>query len=147
MKVKEIMTTIPIKISVDSTISDAAKIMAMKNIGSLFIEENGKMIGIITEGDILKKVVAKGKDPKNIAVRDIMSGPLIIIDPEKSIEDANELMTKNKIRRLPVESNGDIVGMVTIRDISNNLRYSLGKSIIGDSGTKYYRPSYGKPEE
>ncbi len=146
MKVKEIMTPI-IKTYIESTVSDAAKIMTMKNIGSLFIEENGKIVGIITEGDILRKIVAESKDPKNIAVRDIMSSPLITIDAEKSIEEANELLAEHKIRRLPVGSNGEVIGIVTMRDISNSLRYSLGKSIIRDSGTSYYRPSYGKPEE
>jgi len=144
MKVKDIMTKNLIKTSIESTVSDAAKIMDGKNIGSLLIEENGKIIGIITERDILRKIVAKGRNPDETSVKDIMTSPLITIDAENSIEEANELISKNKIRRLPVEENGEIVGIITLRDVSNNLRYSLGKSIIKDNGTNYYRPSYGK---
>ena len=134
-----------IRVSVDSTVAEAAKIMDAKNIGSLLIEENGKIIGIITERDILKKIVAKGKDYKNINVREIMTSPLITIGSEKSIEEANEIMSQKKIRRLPVESNGDIIGIVTIRDVSNALRYSLGRSIVENSETSYYKPSYERP--
>lgn len=146
MKVKEIMTSI-IKASSETMVAAAAKIMSEKNIGSLLVEENGKIVGIVTERDFLKKIVAQCKDPCNVTVGYIMSCPLITVYPEKSIEEANEIMSKNKIRRLPVEKNGEIIGMVTIRDISNNLRYSLGKSLIENSRTNYYRPSYGKPEE
>lgn len=141
MKVKEIMTKNPIKTAIGSTVSDAAKIMDGKNIGSLLIEENGKIMGIITERDILRKIVAKGRNPDETLVRHIMSSPLITIDIEKSIEEANELISKNKIRRLPVEENGEIIAIVTLRDISNNLRYSLGKSILDNGETKYYGPS------
>jgi len=144
MKVKEIMSSI-IRASADSTVAQAAKIMDAKNIGSLLIEEHGKIIGIITERDILKKIVAKEKDYKNINVREIMTSPLITIGSEKSIDEANEIMSQKKIRRLPVESNGDIIGIVTIRDVSNALRYSLGRRIVENSETNYYKPSYERP--
>ncbi len=140
MKVKEIMKPV-IKTSVDSTVSDAAKIMDMKNIGSLPIEENGNLIGIITERDILRKIVAKGRNPEETSVRDIMSSPLITIGPEEGIEEANSIMSRNRIRRLAVESNGKIVGIITLRDVSNSLKYSLGKRILGSDEIKYYGPS------
>ena len=131
MKIKEIMTQSPIKTSVDSTVTDAAKIMDSKNIGCILIEENEKIIGIITERDILRKIVAKGVDPQSTSVRAIMTSPIITMEAENSIEEANALMTSKKIRRLPIDDDGKIIGMVTIRDITNNLRYSLGKSILG----------------
>lgn len=139
MKIKDIMVPIK-KTSVDSTVTDAAKIMDVKNIGSLFIEEDGKVIGIITEGDVLRKIVAQGKDPSTTLVKDIMSSPLITIEPEKSIEEANELMAQHKIRRLPVDNNGEIVGIVSMTDISNSMRYSLGKRLIREGN--YNRPGY-----
>ncbi|MBW2983945.1 CBS domain-containing protein [Candidatus Woesearchaeota archaeon] len=129
MKIREIMTSIK-KTSADTTVSDAAKLMDAKIIGGLLIEEEGKVIGIVTERDVLRKIVAKGRDPTTTLVKDIMSTPLITIDPEKSLEEANEIMAQKNIRRLPVESNGSIVGMITIRDISDNLRYTLGKSLL-----------------
>ncbi len=129
MKIKEIMSRV-IKISAGSTVSDAAKLMDEKNFGSLPVEENDKVIGIITERDVLRKIVARGKDPSTTTVKDIMTSPVITISPENSIEEANELMTEKKIRRLPVEEDGKVIGMITLKDISNNLRYSLGKRLI-----------------
>jgi len=139
MKIREIMTPVT-KISADSTVSDAAKLMDMKNIGSLPIEENGKVIGIITERDVLRKIVAKGEDPKTTSVKGIMTSPVITIGPEKSVEEANELMTNKKIRRLPVEENGKVTGMITLRDVSNSLRYSLGRKLV--EGNDYSRTGY-----
>ena len=141
MKVKDIMTSIK-KTSSETRVAAAAKIMDEKNIGSLLVEVNGKIEGIVTERDLLKKVVAKCKDPCNTTVGFIMNVPLITIDPDKTLEEANQIMTEKKIRRLPVEEDGKIIGMITIRDISDNLKYSLGKSIR--EGNNYYRPSYGK---
>ena len=135
-----------IKTSANTTISSAAKIMDKHNIGSLLIEDNENMIGIITERDILKKIVAQGRDAKTTSVRDIIDQPLITIDSEKGVEEADKLMSMHKIRRLPVVTKGKIVGIVTIRDVSKGLRYSLGKRISDSRGSDYFRPSYGKPE-
>lgn len=139
MKIKEMMSGV-IKISAEHTVSDAAKIMDEKDFGSLPIEEDGKVIGIITERDVLRKIVAKGKDPKTTPVKDIMTSPIITIGPENSVEEANEIMTSKNIRRLPVEENGKVIGMITLKDVSKSLRYSLGKRLIKEKD--YPRPGY-----
>lgn len=144
MKLKEIMTRDVVKASVNSTVFDAAKLMDKSNIGSLIIVEDGNDVGIITERDILKKIAAKGKDPKTTLVREIMSHPLITMDPEKSVEEANELMAQKKMRRIPIELNGRIIGIVTTKDVLSNLRYSIGRRMLGSDQTDYSRPSYGK---
>jgi CBS domain-containing protein len=142
MKVKQIMTPLISKISVDSNVTDAAILMDSKNIGSLPVEENGTLIGMVTERDLLKKIVAKGIDPKITQVGEIMSSPLITIESEKSVDEANALMAQNKIRRLPVVSQGKIVGIITLRDVSNNMRYSIGKKILGESDAAHYRAGF-----
>jgi CBS domain-containing protein len=132
MKVKDIMTPI-IKTTITSTVGEAAKIMTNNNIGSLLIEEEEKIAGIVTERDILK-FVAEGKNASLVNVKDILN-PIITISTESSVEEANQLMKKNNFRRLPVEENGKIVGIITIRDVSNNFKYSFAKGIIeGRSG-------------
>lgn len=141
MKVKEIMSSPIMKISAGATVADAAKIMDSKNIGSLPVEENRELVGIITERDILRKIVAKGRDAKNTLIKDVMTTPILTISAEDSVEEANETMALKKIRRLPVESDGDIVGIITLTDVSNSLRYSLGKDIVQEKGTNHYRPS------
>jgi len=81
-------------------------------------KEDEKPVGIITESDILKKVVAKNLLPSNIFVRDIMSTPIIVTDPYISVEDAMKTMVKCNIRRLPVIENGKLIGIITEKDIS-----------------------------
>lgn len=128
MKVKEIMNPV-IKVSVNATVSDAAKLMSQQNFGSLLVEEHDKFVGIITERDILIKIVAEGRDPKIVSVREVQTDKIITVSPELSIAEANDIMLENKIRRLAVKQDGKIIGIFTIRDVSKSLGYSIGKNI------------------
>jgi CBS domain-containing protein len=134
------------KISSDTTIAEAARIMDQKVIGSVLVEENGNVIGVMTERDILRKIVAKGKNPEETTVKEIMNTPLITIDANSSLEEASNVMTKHEIRRLIITENDAIVGIITARGIAKNMRYSLGKRVLKNYKTEHYRPSYGKPE-
>ncbi|MDP7180757.1 MAG: CBS domain-containing protein [Candidatus Woesearchaeota archaeon] len=136
MKVSDIMTKI-IKTSSHATISEAAKLMDSKNIGSLLVEEDSRITGIITERDILKKIVAKDKDPRTTSIKEVMRAPIITISSDQSIEEANDIMIKNQIRRLPVESAGTITGMITSRDVSKNLKFLLGRKLTSYNRTEY----------
>ena len=146
MNVKEIMHNIT-KLDADTLISEAAKIMDRKSIGSVLVEENNKVVGIMTERDILRKIVAKGIDPNKTTVREIMNSPLITADADTSIEEASDIMAKHGIRRLVVTEDNKIAGIITVRAIAENVRYSIGKRILEDKESEHYRPSYGKPEE
>lgn len=126
MKVKDIMH-IFIKISSNASVAEAAKIMDSKLVGSLIVEELGVIKGIATERDILRKIVAKGRNAELVKVRDIMSSPLITIDADASIEEASSLMDEKRIRRLVVTEGGKIVGKITANEISRNLRFILAK--------------------
>jgi CBS domain-containing protein len=117
--------------------------MDKENIGSVIVED-GNSVCILTERDILRKIVAKGRDTHKTLVRDIMVGPLITIGPEKTVGEADELMTKHKIRRLPVMKSGNMIGIVTVRDVSKGLRYTLGKRVVKSMGSEHFHPSYGK---
>ena len=140
MKVKEIMHNAA-KIPSDTSISEAAAIMDKKSIGSVLIEEADKVIGIMTERDILRKIVAKGKDPDETKVKDIMSYPLVTIDAEEDIVKASEIFDKKHIRRLVVTESGKIVGKVTANSIARNIRYLSVRDLT--SGRKdYTRPEY-----
>lgn len=143
MIVKDIMHHI-IKVPLDTTVSEAAKLMDRKVIGSLVIEEGGRMVGIVTERDILRKVVAAERNLDKTTVKDIMSCPLITIASSASLEAANDLMANHKIRRLMVTEDGEIVGIITTRNVMENIRYTLGRIIKDDSS--YSRPSYGRSE-
>ncbi len=134
MKVRDIMHGVT-KLSSSTTIVEAAIIMDRKKIGSVLIEENDKVMGIMTERDILR-IVAKGKDPNKVTVKEIMSSPIITVDANVDLSVASSIMERNNIRRLVVTENGEIAGIVTTRDVSNNVNYLLAK------GATSYLPSY-----
>ncbi len=114
--VRDIMTTKLITISADENLSEAAKVMSKNNIGGILVEKKGEPVGILTEKDFVN-TVSKGKNPLVTKVKDAMSSPLITIGPEQSILDAAQLMTKKKIRKLPVKNKGRLVGIITADDI------------------------------
>lgn len=119
--VKSIMTTNVVTVHSSEKILDAAKIMSEKKIGCLVVLENGRAAGIITERDILRRVVAKSLDPTKVSVVEIMSKPLITVSPDDSVRDAARIMVKNKIRRLPVVEGLRLIGIVTSTDLAKYL--------------------------
>tara|TARA_Y100000310_G_scaffold330535_1_gene402375 strand:+ start:67 stop:474 length:408 start_codon:yes stop_codon:yes gene_type:complete len=122
MQVKEIMHNVA-KISSDISISEVVGIMDEKSIGSVLIEEDNRIIGIMTERDILRKIVAKKENPDILRAKDIMSCPIITIDIEEDIEVASRKMCHHKIRRLIVTENDEIIGKITANSIARNLKY------------------------
>jgi len=118
MQVKDIMKTDVLTVQPEISVVEAAKLMTEKHVGSLIIvNKKGKIIGILTERDILTDIVAKGEDLKNFLTKNIMSKHVIKINPEKTIEEASKLMVKKKIKKLPVVKNGKIIGIITASDI------------------------------
>lgn len=141
MQVKEIMHNVT-KIPSDTSICEAAIIMGKESIGSVLIEENNKVIGIMTERDILQKIVAKGRNPEETKVKDIMTQPLVTIDASESIVQAGEKMDEQRIRRLLVTENGKIIGKVTANSISRNLKYLSVSDLTANRKHEYTRPEY-----
>lgn len=115
--VKDIMS-IPITINPNKSIKAAGLLMKKSRIGSLIVTKNKRPIGILTDSDIIKKVVAKDIKSSTTKVKDIMSTPLVIVSPDKTMLDATRKMKKNNIKRLPVVSGGKLVGIVTLSDIA-----------------------------
>ncbi len=106
----------------ECTILDAAKLMAKKKCSCLVVEEKNKPVGLITERDMVKRVIAKEKDPKKVAVKDVMTSPIKTVNPDSKLVPAVEFMKKYKIRRVPVvDKNGHLIGIVTETDIMNGI--------------------------
>jgi CBS domain-containing protein len=108
----------------DATVFDAVAKMAEKNVGSLLVMDDDKLIGIITERHYARKVVLKGKTSPTIPVRDIMESEIIAVLPEQSVEQCMAIMTEKRVRHLPVVQGDKPIGIVSIGD--------LVKSIISD---------------
>lgn len=98
------------------SVVEAAKIMLQNKIGSLIVVDDGRMVGIVTNRDIMK-AVAENEDLSKVLVQDIMTRKVITISPSNTLEDAVDLMVKFKIKRLPVLDENKLVGILTVSDI------------------------------
>jgi len=126
VKVKDIMTKSPLTVDAKSTIDVAARGMENCGCGCCLVESKGKIVGIITERDIVRRLAARGSQIKKTTVRSVMTSPIVVIDPESTVEQALRIMAENKIRRLPVVSDEGLVGIVTIADIAKALAEKSG---------------------
>jgi len=104
-------------IDCDTSILDVTRQMEAKNIGSTLVVENGEYVGIVTERDITRKVIAKNLDPKTAKVSAIMAQPILTLEGSEAITSANQFMAEHKIRHLAVTSEGKIVGMLSVKDL------------------------------
>jgi CBS domain-containing protein len=118
--IKDIMTKNVISIDAHNSVFEAAELMSSHQVGCLVIMDGEVPIGIVTERDIVRRVVAK-KVPLGTKISEIMSKSLITIDPDASLKDAARLMSSNKIRRLPVLEKNRLVGIVVASDLVRNL--------------------------
>jgi signal-transduction protein with cAMP-binding, CBS, and nucleotidyltransferase domain len=105
--------------SVDAgaSVLDAAKQMIVANVGAMLVSVEGRITGIVTERDYLRRVTLEERGDRETAVSEIMSSPLIVVGPETSVEECMSLMTEQRIRHLPVAVDGEIVGVVSIGDV------------------------------
>jgi CBS domain-containing protein len=106
-----------ITVKKEATVEEAVELMNKYEIGCLVVVENGKPVGIITERDLLKRVLPKSEVLRNMKVMEIMSKPLISVEPKVQIEEAAKLMFQKKIKKLPVVEKGKLVGLVSLTDL------------------------------
>lgn len=111
-----------IKIDEDKSVYNAAKMIVENNRGSVVVTRGGESIGILTERDIMRKVVAKSLDPKSVKVKDVMTAPPVTIDKDRPLREAIDAMNKKKVRRMLVTENDKIIGIFSLRDIIRHLR-------------------------
>lgn len=117
MHVVDIMTKDIITVSPSETAYDATSKMLEHQIGSVIVKEGERVVGIITKSDILRSVVKGQRESRNLRCNEIMSSPVVTVDQDLSIEAASKLMSKNKVSKLPVVKNDDLVGILTATDI------------------------------
>jgi CBS domain-containing protein len=103
----------------DTTVFEAIQMMSEKNVGALLVTERDKLVGIISERDYTRKVALKGKSSKELKVREILSGHVLNVTPQHTIEECMRLMTENRVRHLPVLAGEKIMGVVSIGDLVN----------------------------
>lgn len=117
VKVADLMTPAAVTDAADDTLADASAKMWTQQTGSLLVMEGQRLIGIVTERDLLKSV-AQGEDPKKASVRDVMTKDVVTIGPGTHLRDAAKIMFDHWFRHLPVATEqGDIVGIISLRDL------------------------------
>lgn len=106
-------------IAPEATVFEAIKLMADKNIGSLLVMSGDRLVGVFTERDYTRKIALQGKRSKETQVREILSGKIVSVTPQQTIEECMRLMTENRVRHLPVLESGKAIGIVSIGDLVN----------------------------
>jgi CBS domain-containing protein len=105
-------------IDAEATVFEAIKRMVDANVGALLVTDGGRVVGIVTERDYLRRVTLEGRTEKETLVREIMTSPPVYVTPETSVEECMAVMTERRIRHLPVFAGGrDLVGVVSIGDL------------------------------
>ncbi len=110
-------SNITITISPDTIVFNALEIMVEKNVSALLVMENEKLIGIFSERDYARKVILKGKSSRETRIEEIMTGDLVTVSPDSTIDDCMRLMTSRFIRHLPVVADDNLIGIISIGDV------------------------------
>jgi CBS domain-containing protein len=118
MKIEEIMVKNVITLKSDISAYDAVKIMNKNRIGCLVVVNNGQIIGILTERDMLERVLEKCKDPKKTKVSEIMTEDIMVGKPDMELTEAAKLLFEKKVKKLPIVEGNRLVGLVTLTDIA-----------------------------
>ena len=126
LRVGQIMTPNPLTIDLNSDVEKAARGMEKCDCGCCLVESRGKIVGIITERDIVRRVAAKGSSLRKTKVKSMMSTPIVVVAPDATIEEALKAMADNKIKRLAVVDDKGLRGIISITDIAKALAEKTG---------------------
>jgi CBS domain-containing protein len=122
-KISELMSPNPCTIEADKPVAYAARMMKEEDVGLAPVVEGERLVGTLTDRDIVTRVVAEGKDPQSVTVREVASTDLVTVDPQQDLDEALRLMAGNQVRRLPVvEEDGRLVGVVAQADVAREAK-------------------------
>ncbi|MEJ7569804.1 MAG: CBS domain-containing protein [Gaiellaceae bacterium] len=116
--VRDVMTSNVRAAASTESLADAAQMMKEEDVGSLPVVEDDRLIGILTDRDIIVRAVAERVDPQSISVGDVASRELVTVEPDQDLDEALSLMARHRVRRLPVVADGRLVGMLAQADVA-----------------------------
>ena len=128
----------------ETSVRKASEIMRNRRIGSVFVARGKEIIGILTETDFVRRLVAVGLDADQTSVEQIMSAPILKIDEDKGLLDASDLMAQKRIRHLGVSRDGELVGVISVRDLVVSVANIPRRWIMGAGGRHILAQIYGR---
>lgn len=141
MKVSDIMSKDPLKVEADTSVHDAAKLMVERGVGSMIIVSGVRIVGIVTERDLVSRVLTESFDPTKVLIKDIMTTPLFTVSSNDTVGKAADLMVKYKVRRLPVVDTGRLIGLLSAYDFAKALAdEGLGEKAMLDAMSRHSEP-------
>jgi CBS domain-containing protein len=130
--IRDVMSSNPCAIDADKPVAYAAKMMKEEDVGLAPIVEGDRLLGTLTDRDIVLRVVAEGKDPQTVTAREVASTDLITIDPQQDLDEALRLMASNLVRRLPVVEEGRLVGVLAQADVAREAKEKQTGQLVED---------------
>ncbi len=119
MTVREMMSRDVVSVGREDTAAAAARLMSRHNVGSLPVcTDSGRLVGIVTDRDLVVRCVAAGKDPAATAVADVMTERVVAVSPDDTEQQASGVMAREQVRRVPVVSDGSLIGMMSLGDLA-----------------------------
>lgn len=140
--VEKIMNKKPKSVGPKTSIAGAAKTMRVARVGSLFVKKGRQLVGVVTDTDIVRRAVASGKPLGKLTVEKIMTTPICTIEGSQSVDDAQDMMADLGVRHLGVTKNGEIVGIVSVRDLLLHYKRYAQSKISTD--ITYSEPKIGQ---
>jgi CBS domain-containing protein len=119
-QIRELMTENPSTCEHNATVVDAAKVMAREDVGSIPVVEDGRLVGVVTDRDLVVRVLAEGRDPETTTVGEIATKNVETVPPDADLDEALRIMASNQVRRLPVVEGDRLVGIVAQADVARH---------------------------
>lgn len=132
-KVRDLMTTRPRSVTPDTQLPTVAELMESEDVGAIPVVDGERLIGMVTDRDIVVRAIAKGKDPRGMPVSEIASQDLVTVDPDDDVDDALRLMAQYQVRRLAVvEEDERLVGVVSQADVALHAKEKTVGELVED---------------
>jgi CBS domain-containing protein len=135
--VRDVMTPGVRTVDPSQSLAEAAEVMRGEDVGSVPVEAEGRLIGIVTDRDIVTRAVAERRDPQTVKVDEIASRELVTVEPEQDLDEALALMARHQVRRLPVVEEGRLVGMLAQADVALEAK----EKKVGETVEEISKPS------
>jgi CBS domain-containing protein len=117
-QIRDVMTENPTACEAGTSVVEAAKVMAREDVGQLPVLEGERLVGVVTDRDLVVRVLAEDRDPQTVTVGEVASGDVVTVSPETSLDEGLALLARHQVRRLPVVESDRLVGIVAQADVA-----------------------------